>query len=146
MPWPLLAAALNTLVAAGAEAAAGSVYGYEMLLVARVQLDPLSHAVPGVDCTVVEFVASVTPPPASNVVDVAVMLQPAPEPVASLTSSACCAVTVWLLPLSVAVKLTLHDHRWATWGVVAKALVKMCRAASPLGAVGRQQVRFGAAR
>src|SRR5579862_441198 len=78
-----------------------------MLLVASVQADPASQAVPGADCTVVALVASVGPPPVAKVVEVAVMLHPAPDPVASLTSRAWLAVTVWLVPLRVSVKVTL---------------------------------------
>jgi len=78
-------------------------------LVAVTHVDPESHATVGVDVMVVEVVDNRigVPPPVENVVDVAVMSQPAPEPVASLTSSAWLAVTVWLSPLSVALNVTL---------------------------------------
>ncbi len=58
-----------------------------------MQVELASHAVVGADCTVVAVVDSVTLP-VVNVVDVAVMFHPAPEPVPSLTSSACVAVAV----------------------------------------------------
>jgi hypothetical protein len=104
-PNPVFAAALKSFVAVGAVVAAGSVYGYAIAFVASVQAAPASHAVAGAVVTVVDDVASVFAP-AVNVVDVAVMFQPAPPPVASLTSSAWVCVTVWSAPFNVAVKVT----------------------------------------
>jgi hypothetical protein len=89
-PMPLPTAALKTFVAVGAVPDAGSVYGYVTELVANAQDEPASHASVGAELTVVVVVASVCVP-FVNVVDVAVMFQPAPEPVASPTSIA------WLL-------------------------------------------------
>jgi hypothetical protein len=105
---PVLAAALYSFVAVGATAAAGSVYGYVTLFVASVHVALASHASAGAEVTVVAEVESVCgdPPPVVNVVDVAVMFQPVPEPDASPTSSACVAFTVWSRPFSVAEKLT----------------------------------------
>jgi hypothetical protein len=95
LPIPLFAAVLNSFVAVGAVVPAGSVYGYVTAFVARVQLEPVSHASVGVALTVVAAFDSVlgVAPPVENVVDVAVVFHPAPDPVASPTSIACVAVT-----------------------------------------------------
>jgi hypothetical protein len=101
LPIPVFAAALKSFVAVGAVTAAGSVYGYATELVAVVHVTLASHATPGVDVTVVAAVESVCPPDV-KVVDVAVMFQPAPDPVASPTSKPWFEVTVWSVPFSVA--------------------------------------------
>ena len=58
-PIPVFTAALNSLVAVGAVAAAGKVYGYDTELVAVVHVTVASHATVGVDVTVVADVESV---------------------------------------------------------------------------------------
>ena len=125
-PRPVLIAALNSFVAVGAVVAAGSVYGYATAFVASVHAAPASHAVVGAVVTVVDVVANVFAP-AVKVVEVAVMFQPAPLPVASLTSSACVEVTVWSAPFSVAVKLTFG-------GVATNAKVPAVMVAVPVAA------------
>src|SRR5579864_8539302 len=77
-----------------------------MLLVAVTHVAEASHATVGPDWTVVAVVARVTLP-VVNVVDVAVMFHPAPDPVASPMSRAWVAVGVWSLPLSVSLNVTL---------------------------------------
>src|SRR5262245_2006707 len=78
-----------------------------MALVAVVHVTLESHATVGALCTVVADVdrSFGEPPPVLNVVDVAVMFQPVPEPVASPTSNVCDELTVWSVPFSVAAKL-----------------------------------------
>jgi hypothetical protein len=107
-PWPVFAAALYTFVAVGAVDPAGSVYGYVIPFVASVHAEPLSQASLGALVIVVADVDNVlgVPPPVENVVDVAVMFHPAPDPVASPTSRACVVVTDWSAPFNVALKLT----------------------------------------
>jgi hypothetical protein len=61
----------------------------------------VSHAALGADWIVVAVVGSALAPEV-KVVEVAVTSQPAPEPVASPMSNASRAVTVWLVPFSVA--------------------------------------------
>lgn len=59
LPIPVFAAALKSLVAVGATAAAGSVYGYVTEFVAVVHVTLASHATVGVAVTVVADVDSV---------------------------------------------------------------------------------------
>jgi hypothetical protein len=77
-----------------------------MEFVAAVHVVLASHATVGVDVTVVAAVDS-DRVPVVNVVDVAVMFQPEPEPVPSLTSRPWLDVTTWSDPFNVAEKLTL---------------------------------------
>src|SRR5437667_10634834 len=107
-----------------------------MALVASVHVDDASHASVGATPTVVADVDSVfgEPPPVENVVDVVVIFQPAPEPVASPISRACVVVTVWSKPVSVAVKLTLggvDTNASDPAEIVAVAAVPSGRAAPP---------------
>jgi hypothetical protein len=92
----VFADASNSLVAAGAVAAAGSVYGKLTVFVAGVQPDaPVLQVATGAVWTVVAVVGSVWVSEV-NVVEVAVTFQPEPDPVASPTSNASVAVIVWL--------------------------------------------------
>ncbi|MBV8951373.1 MAG: hypothetical protein JOZ99_10890 [Actinobacteria bacterium] len=76
--------------------------------VASVQLEPVSHASVGEAATVVALLESVfgVPPPVEKIVEVAVMFQPAPDPVASPTSRAWVAPAVWSTPPRVALNET----------------------------------------
>ena len=81
---PLFAAALKSLTAVGADAAAGTVSGYVIEFVGFVHV-PVAQA----DETPVTVEADVDrrcgePPPVVNVVEVTVTFQPVPEPVASV--------------------------------------------------------------
>ena len=110
-------------------------------MVAVTHVDPESHATVGVEVIDVDVVESVTLP-VVNVVEVALMLQPAPDPVASPTSSAWFAVTVWLSPFSVAVKVTFG-------GALTKAseppVTVAVAVAAPAGAAGSSQARHSIA-
>src|SRR5947209_7102992 len=78
-----------------------------MLFVAVVHVTLESQPTLGPDWIVVALVDSVCPPAQhENVVDVAVISQPVPEPVASPMSSPCVVVGVWFAPLRVADQLT----------------------------------------
>lgn len=85
-PIPEEAAALNSFTAVGGTLPAGTPRGYVMAFVGFVQVTLALQA----DVTPVMLdadVERVLPPPAENCVDVIVMFQPAPEPVASTTDS-----------------------------------------------------------
>ena len=77
-PMPVFAAALKTLIAVGAVAAAGTVNGYVIEFVGLVQVPP---AVQLLEAEAIEeaVVANVWVP-FVNVVEVIVKFQPAPEP------------------------------------------------------------------
>jgi hypothetical protein len=81
LPVPVFTAALKSLVAGGALAAAGSVYGYVIELDASVHVEPLSQLTVGGAWMVVAPAGSVLgmPAPLVKVVDVAEMFQPAVE-------------------------------------------------------------------
>src|SRR3954451_6039517 len=73
-----------------------------MALVAVVHVTEASQAMLGALCTVVAVAGSVLAPAVVNVVDVAVMFQPVPDPVPSPMSIACVWVVVWSAPFSAA--------------------------------------------
>jgi hypothetical protein len=107
LPSPVPAVALNSFVAVGATVAAGMVYGKLTFVVASVHVTDVSQATVGADTTVTAGSGSVLPPAVANVVEVAVMFHPAPEPVWSLTANACELVVVWSTPVSVALNATV---------------------------------------
>src|SRR5580693_6557641 len=107
---PVLAGALYSLVASGAVDAAGSVYGKAtVVLPPTVQVTFVSHAgAAGAEPTVVAPAGKVLPLVVLNRVEVAVMFQPAPEPVASAMSSGCWKLMALSWPFSaVAGKVTV---------------------------------------
>ena len=76
--WPVFTAALKNFTGVGAGVAAGTVNGYETLLLGFVE-QPLLHATVGA-VWIVEAVVDKVCAPAVNVVDVIVSFQPAPLP------------------------------------------------------------------
>jgi hypothetical protein len=104
-PRPELTATLYSLVASGAVDAAGSEYGYETPLVAVVHVELASHTSVGADETVVAELESECEPVVKGV-EVAVMFQPAPDPVASPTSNGCVDDSVASWPESVPENVT----------------------------------------
>jgi hypothetical protein len=102
LPIPVLAAALNSLTAVGADEPAGTDSGYVIEFVGLVQV-PLAQ----LELTAVAVDAEVessfgVPPPVENVVDVTVTFQPVPDPVASLIVIGRVYVGVWSVPSRVA--------------------------------------------
>jgi hypothetical protein len=87
LPIPVFTAALNSLTGVGAEDPAGTVSGYVTLLVGLVQVLPELQATVGI-ALMMEAEVDSECVPVVNVVDVIVIFQPAPEPLASITVSA----------------------------------------------------------
>ena len=87
LPIPEFAAALNSFTGVGAVDPAGTVRGYVTLFVGFVQVLPEAQATAGV-ALMTEAEVDSECVPVVNVVDVIVIFQPAPEPLASITESA----------------------------------------------------------
>jgi hypothetical protein len=103
-PIPVFAAALKSFTAAGAVAAAGTPSEYEIELVGLVQVPPATHVevTPEIEDA---LAASVFPPEVENSVEVMVVFQPAPVPVASITVIGIVYEAVWSVPSRVSLKV-----------------------------------------
>ena|SRR5690348_2041547 len=87
LPIPVFAAALNNFTGVGGVEAAGTLRGYVTLFVGFVQVLPEVQATVGV-AAILEAEVDSECVPVVKVVDVIVIFQPAPEPLASITVSA----------------------------------------------------------
>lgn len=104
-PIPVFTDALKIFVAVGAVVPAGRVYGWLTVVVAAVQVVFAAQLWLGAAGMVTAEVDS-DRLPVVNVVDVAVIFQPVPDPVASVTVKACVLSVVWSTPDNVALKAT----------------------------------------
>jgi hypothetical protein len=85
LPSPVVAAALKSLTAVGAEVPAGTPRLYEIEFVGLVHVPVAQEELTPVTVDALVERSFGEPPPVENVVDVIVTFQPFPEPVASLS-------------------------------------------------------------